>query len=69
MKPHFLAVGFRNPLELLSFRSEALLKFRNACNYLLICLSSICWLNPPKQGLFQSKHGSLGFQVYIYIYI
>ena len=21
------------------------------------------WLNPPKQGLFQSKHGSLGFQV------
>ena len=33
------------------------------------CLSS--WgLNPPKQGLFQSKQGSFGFQVYImYIYI
>ena len=25
------------------------------------------WLNPPKQGLFQSKQGSFGFQVYIYI--
>ena len=23
---------------------------------------------PPKQGLFQSKQGSFGFQVYIYIY-
>ncbi len=22
------------------------------------------WLNPPKQGLFQSKQGSFGFQVY-----
>ena len=28
------------------------------------CLSSFWWLNPPKQGLFQSKQGSFGFQVY-----
>ena len=27
------------------------------------------WLNPPKQGLFQSKQGSVGFQVYIYIHM
>ena len=30
-------------------------------------LESVCplfwWLNPPKQGLFQSKQGSFGFQV------
>ena len=25
-------------------------------------------VNPPKQGLFQSKQGSFGFQVYVYIY-
>ena len=34
------------------------------------CLSSVFGLlgfNPPKQGLFQSKQGSFGFQVYIYI--
>ena len=24
------------------------------------------WLNPSKQGLFQSKQGSFGFQVYIH---
>ena len=30
------------------------------------CLSSIWWLNPPKQGLFQSKQGSFGFQVHIH---
>ena len=31
------------------------------------CLSSIVSHDPPKQGLFQSKQGSFGFQVYIYI--
>ena len=25
-------------------------------------------LNPPKEGPFQSKQGSFGFKVYIYIY-
>ncbi len=32
-----------------------------------ICLPGTCLscLNPPKQGLFQSKQGSFGFQVYI----
>ena len=39
--------------------------------YIYIYLGPVCplfwWLNPPKQGLFQSKHGSFGFQVYIYI--
>ena len=38
-----------------------------------IYLEPVCplfWgLNPPKQGLFQSKQGSVGFQVYIYTYI
>ena len=28
------------------------------------CLSSILGFNPPKQGLFQSKQGSFGFQVF-----
>ena len=36
-----------------------------------IYLEPVCplfwWLNPPKQGLFQSKQGSFGFQVGIYI--
>ena len=32
-------------------------------------LSSILGFNPPKQGPFQSKQGSFGFQVYIYIYL
>ncbi len=31
-------------------------------------ITSIFEGEPPKQGLFQSKQGSLGFQVYIYIY-
>ena len=30
-------------------------------------LSSILGFNPPKQGPFQSKQGSFGFQVIIYI--
>ena len=38
-----------------------------------IYLEPVCPLfwgfNPPKQGLFQSKQGSFGFQVYIYIFI
>ena len=38
-----------------------------------IYLEPVCPLflgfNPPKHGLFQSKQGSFGFQVYIYIYL
>ena len=41
-------------------------------HFMYIYLEPVCplfwWFNPPKQGLFQSKQGSFGFQVYIYIY-
>ena len=40
--------------------------------YIYIYLEPICPLflgfNPPKEGPFQSKQGSFGLQVYIYIY-
>ena len=46
---------------------------RHRCKRLCLYLEPVCplfwWLNPPKQGLFQSKQGSFGFQVFIYIYI
>ena len=39
------------------------------CMYIYIYLEPVCPLfwgfNPPKQGPFQSKQGSFGFQVYI----
>ena len=42
------------------------------CIYIYIHLEPICplflGLNPSKEGLFKSKQGSFGFQVYIYIY-
>ena len=41
------------------------------CIYIYIHLEPICplflGLNPSKEGLFKSKQGSFGFQVYIYI--
>ena len=41
--------------------------------YIYIYLEPICPLflgfNPPKEGPFQSKQGSFGLQVYIYIWV
>ena len=36
--------------------------------HIYIYLEPVWGLNPPKEGLFQSKQGSFGFQVYIYIH-
>ena len=44
---------------------------KELASLMYIYLEPVCslfwWLNPTKQGLFQSKQGSFGFQVYIYI--
>ena len=45
----------------------------NTCMYIYIYLEPVCplflGLNPPNEGPFHSKQGSVGFQVYIIIYI
>ena len=38
-------------------------------NYKYTPRTHLSFVLPPKQGLFQSKQGTFGFQVYIYIYV
>ena len=46
--------------------------YRTWCMYIFIFTyipgTHLSFVFPPKQGLFQSKQGTFGFQVYIYIY-
>ena len=48
------------------------LRLSYSSDLIYIYLEPVCplfwWLNPSKQGLFQSKQGSFGFQVYIYMF-
>ena len=63
-------LGF-NFLPMLSLNFPEVINTRNITNsWTCIYLEPVCPLfwgfNPPKEGLFQSKQGSFGFQVYIY---
>ena len=75
VRVHFEASYVRWSRSVPAQTSCAINKVGNPSNflYIYIYLDPVCplcwWFNPPKQGLFHSKQGSFGFQVYIYIYL